>query len=125
MENLYINNIFKNIFVNSVDIEFWLCYNLSVILFAVMKRVPKMLTCREPPLGVSAAVGLSGKTLRSMRKKAFWLLEPHVHHVMMFEWTAFAVNLGGIAEECLSSHCGREAFLFFVLRIDFQKFIKI
>jgi len=32
---------------------------------------------------------------------------------MMFEWIAVAVNLGGIAEECLSSHFGAGGFLFF------------
>ena len=56
----------------------------------------------------------AGKTLLSPRKKAFWQLEPRVDRVkIVIEWIASAVNLGGIAEACLSSHMGRKAFLFF------------
>ena len=41
----------------------------------------------------------AGRTARSSRND-------------VIEWIAVAINLGGIAEACLSSHLGRKAFCF-------------
>ena len=59
-------------------------------------------------------IKLAGKTLRSLRKKAFVSRTARSSRKDVIEWIAYAVNLGGIAESfSLSSQfCGTKGFYF-------------
>ena len=78
-----------------------------------MKRVLLFLIHREPSVAESTALRSARKTLRSLRKKALSVIRTaRSSRKDVVEWIATAVNLGGIAEACLSSHMGRKAFCF-------------
>ena len=81
-----------------------------------MKRVLQAGYFQRAVEGGNTAIDLVRKTLRSLRKKAVLVIRTaRLSRKDIIERAVSTVNMGGIAEACLSSQIvGRKAFLFFV-----------
>ena len=79
-----------------------------------MERVMRPFVCREPSGGEKTVYDRARKTLRSLRKKPKREVEPHgTPRYGEMKRAAYAVNLGGIAEDVFRPMFGRMAsFLF-------------
>lgn len=82
-----------------------------------MKRVLRLPHLQRVVGAEKTILSFARKTLRSLRKKAVMVIRPaRSSRKDVIEWTATAVNLGGIAEVSLSSHMGRKAFYILLIK---------